>query len=83
MSHPFCQKLAENHELVWDDGVCAETVLDFDAQHISSGVGLAAWAGGLGFFASLLTFIKYAWVPDTCRAAVSAHANHFQICVEE
>ena len=46
-------RVHEEHELVWDDGVAAETALDFDASHISSGLGLAMWLGGFGFFAAV------------------------------
>eukprot|EP00617_Octactis_speculum_P004548 CAMPEP_0185774868 /NCGR_PEP_ID=MMETSP1174-20130828/80270_1 /TAXON_ID=35687 /ORGANISM="Dictyocha speculum, Strain CCMP1381" /LENGTH=155 /DNA_ID=CAMNT_0028462251 /DNA_START=42 /DNA_END=509 /DNA_ORIENTATION=+ len=53
---PFIRTLApqgslhEEHELVWDDGVAAETCIDFDAPHISSSEGFAWWIGGFLFF---------------------------------
>mmetsp|Transcript_82991 Transcript_82991/g.234410 ORF Transcript_82991/g.234410 Transcript_82991/m.234410 type:complete len:156 (+) Transcript_82991:59-526(+) len=48
--------LHEEHELIWDDGVAAETTLDFDAPHISKWEGLAWWFGGFGFFFGVYTF---------------------------
>ena len=48
-------RLTEEHELVWDDGVAAETCLDFDAAHADN--GLLWWFGGFGFFGALATFI--------------------------
>ena len=48
-------RLVEEHELVWDDGVAAETCLDFDAAHVDN--GLLQFMGGFGFFAALATFI--------------------------
>eukprot|EP00613_Pedinella_sp_CCMP2098_P012117 CAMPEP_0171648306 /NCGR_PEP_ID=MMETSP0990-20121206/36030_1 /TAXON_ID=483369 /ORGANISM="non described non described, Strain CCMP2098" /LENGTH=137 /DNA_ID=CAMNT_0012225809 /DNA_START=22 /DNA_END=435 /DNA_ORIENTATION=+ len=49
------QPLHEEHELIWDDGVAAETCLDFDAVHISSSEGLKWWIGGFAFFFSIFT----------------------------
>ena len=37
--------LHEEHELIWDDGVAAETCLDFDAPHIGKWEGLMWWLG--------------------------------------
>ena len=48
-------RLHEEHELIWDDGVAAETCLDFDAAHVDN--GLLQFMGGFGFFAALATFI--------------------------
>ena len=48
-------RLVEEHELVWDDGVAAETCLDFDAAHVDN--GLLWWLGGFGFFTGLATLI--------------------------
>tara|TARA_B110000971_G_C19838151_1_gene421286 strand:+ start:131 stop:526 length:396 start_codon:yes stop_codon:yes gene_type:complete len=47
------QKLPEDHELIWDDGVAPELTIDFDAQHVGKWEGLAWWLGGFGFFASV------------------------------
>ena len=41
--------------MIWDDGVAAETCLDFDAAHVDN--GLLQFMGGFGFFAALATFI--------------------------
>ena len=54
-------KLVEDHELVWDDGVAPELAIDFDAQHISKGEGLAWWLGGFGFFGIVMGI---AWLSD-------------------
>mmetsp|Transcript_10471 Transcript_10471/g.24337 ORF Transcript_10471/g.24337 Transcript_10471/m.24337 type:complete len:145 (+) Transcript_10471:44-478(+) len=47
------EPLHEEHELIWDDGVAAETALDFDAQHISKIEGLKMFLGGFAFFFTL------------------------------
>lgn len=57
-------RLVEEHELVWDDGVAAETCLDFDAAHVEN--GLAWWFGGFGFFAGLATLISF-YNPKGCN----------------
>ena len=60
---PFAQtkppsgRLVEEHELIWDDGVAAETALDFDAVHVTN--GLPWFAAGFGFFAGLATLISF------------------------
>lgn len=59
-------RLHEEHELVWDDGVAAETCIDFDATHVSSGVGLQWWFGGFGFFCTLATLISF-YSPKGCN----------------
>ena len=43
---PESEKLVEQFDAIWDDGVSPEVTLDFDCQHISSGEGLAMWLGG-------------------------------------
>eukprot|EP00804_Cyclotella_cryptica_P029104 CCRYP_005287-RA/>CCRYP_005287-RA protein AED:0.04 eAED:0.04 QI:135/1/1/1/1/1/2/203/111 len=53
LAFPESEKLVEQYDAIWDDGVAPEVTLDFDCQHISSGEGLAWWLGGLGFFATL------------------------------
>ncbi|EED93618.1 predicted protein [Thalassiosira pseudonana CCMP1335] len=55
---PESEKLVEQYDAIWDDGVAPEVTLDFDCQHISSGEGLAMWLGGLGFFATLYQVVK-------------------------
>ena len=40
---PESEKLVEQYDAIWDDGVAPEVTLDFDCQHISSGEGLAMW----------------------------------------
>ena len=37
------EKLVEQYDAIWDDGVAPEVTLDFDCQHISSAEGLAMW----------------------------------------
>ena len=41
------------------DGVAPELTIDFDAQHISKGEGLAWWLGGIGFFVGLYQLVKW------------------------
>lgn len=55
---PESEKLVEQFDAIWDDGVAPEVTLDFDCQHISSGEGLAMWVGGLGFFATMYQIVK-------------------------
>lgn len=71
---PIDFPLVEDHELVWNDGVAAETCLDFDAPHLSRWEGLAWWAGGLAFFASFLGF-NYLSDPESKRLAVQRINN--------
>eukprot|EP00579_Thalassiosira_antarctica_P002367 CAMPEP_0201872362 /NCGR_PEP_ID=MMETSP0902-20130614/5087_1 /ASSEMBLY_ACC=CAM_ASM_000551 /TAXON_ID=420261 /ORGANISM="Thalassiosira antarctica, Strain CCMP982" /LENGTH=140 /DNA_ID=CAMNT_0048398611 /DNA_START=49 /DNA_END=471 /DNA_ORIENTATION=- len=52
------EKLCEQYDAIWDDGVAPEMTLDFDCQHISSEEGLAMWLGGLGFFAGMYQLVK-------------------------
>ena len=47
------EKLVEQYDAIWDDGVAPEVTLDFDCQHISSAEGLAMW---------LVSTIKYFFV---------------------
>jgi len=60
----------EETELIWNDGVAPEVTVDFDAPEVSKLRGLASWLGGLGFFASLMLFMKYVWDPPSFRPAV-------------
>mmetsp|Transcript_17122 Transcript_17122/g.36925 ORF Transcript_17122/g.36925 Transcript_17122/m.36925 type:complete len:141 (+) Transcript_17122:84-506(+) len=55
---PESEKLVEQYDAIWDDGVAPEMTLDFDCQHISTAEGLAMWLGGLGFFATLYQVVK-------------------------
>ena len=52
------EKMVEQYDAIWDDGVAPEVTLDFDCQHISSGEGLAMWLGGLSFFAVTFQVVK-------------------------
>lgn len=52
------EKLVEQYDAIWDDGVAPEVTLDFDCAHISWTEGLAMWLGGLGFFATLYQVVK-------------------------
>ncbi|KAL7531422.1 hypothetical protein ACHAXR_004029 [Thalassiosira sp. AJA248-18] len=52
------EKMVEQYDAIWDDGVAPEVTLDFDCQHISSGEGLLMWLGGLGFFATMYQVVK-------------------------
>jgi len=52
------QKLIENNDAVWDDGVAPELALDFDCQHVSHSEAVFSWLAGLGGFAALYQFIK-------------------------
>ena len=46
---PESEKLVEQYDAIWDDGVAPEVTLDFDCQHISSGEGLAMWVVSYSF----------------------------------
>ena len=48
------KRLFEEHELIWDDGVAAETCLDFDCAHLPAWWTAPVWAGGLGFIACFI-----------------------------
>mmetsp|Transcript_51731 Transcript_51731/g.76682 ORF Transcript_51731/g.76682 Transcript_51731/m.76682 type:complete len:130 (+) Transcript_51731:36-425(+) len=50
-------KLVEEHDLIWDDGVAPELTIDFDCQHVSKTEGLAWFLGGLGFFSGLYNLV--------------------------
>mmetsp|Transcript_5755 Transcript_5755/g.12483 ORF Transcript_5755/g.12483 Transcript_5755/m.12483 type:complete len:159 (-) Transcript_5755:172-648(-) len=52
------EKLVENIDAVWNDGVAPELALDFDCQHVDSTEGLLWWLGGFGFFATVYNVIK-------------------------
>eukprot|EP00550_Attheya_septentrionalis_P002443 CAMPEP_0198283480 /NCGR_PEP_ID=MMETSP1449-20131203/3047_1 /TAXON_ID=420275 /ORGANISM="Attheya septentrionalis, Strain CCMP2084" /LENGTH=133 /DNA_ID=CAMNT_0043980089 /DNA_START=81 /DNA_END=482 /DNA_ORIENTATION=- len=71
------EKLVENHDCVWDDGVAPELALDFDCQHVSSTEGLAWWLGGFGFFIGVYQFIKYT-NPEGKNPAVNRNMNMVQ-----
>eukprot|EP00804_Cyclotella_cryptica_P008837 CCRYP_013073-RA/>CCRYP_013073-RA protein AED:0.03 eAED:0.03 QI:216/1/1/1/1/1/2/140/136 len=71
---PEYEKLVEQYDAIWDDGVAPEVTLDFDCQHISSGEGLAWWLGGLGFFATLFQVVK-ATNPEAKNPAVNRRMN--------
>ena len=47
-------RLHEEHELIWDDGVAAETCIDFDCAHLPAWWTLPTFFGGMGFFATFL-----------------------------
>ena len=71
---PESEKLVEQYDAIWDDGVAPEVTLDFDCQHISSGEGLAMWLGGLGFFATMYQVVK-ASNPQAKNPAVNRRMN--------
>lgn len=52
------EKLVENIDAVWDDGVAPEMCLDFDCQHVDSTEGLMWWLGGFTFFATVYQVVK-------------------------
>mmetsp|Transcript_8363 Transcript_8363/g.7924 ORF Transcript_8363/g.7924 Transcript_8363/m.7924 type:complete len:128 (+) Transcript_8363:115-498(+) len=57
--HPTpTQKLIENNDAVFDDGVSPELALDFDCQHVSRTEGLYSWLAGLSGFVALFQFVK-------------------------
>mmetsp|Transcript_4511 Transcript_4511/g.4278 ORF Transcript_4511/g.4278 Transcript_4511/m.4278 type:complete len:129 (-) Transcript_4511:256-642(-) len=68
------QKLVENHDAVWDDGVAPEVGLDFDCQHISKNEGIMWWLGGLGFFTGVFQLIKFS-DPEGKNPAVNRRMN--------
>ncbi|KAL7553489.1 hypothetical protein ACHAWF_016766 [Thalassiosira exigua] len=55
---PESEKMVEQYDAIWDDGVAPEVTLDFDCAHISSGEGLASWLGGLSLFVVLYNVVK-------------------------
>lgn len=68
------EKLVEEHDLVWDDGVAPELTIDFDAAHVSKSEGLAFWLGGLGFFVGLYQLVR--WIdPAAQNPAVNRSMN--------
>eukprot|EP00956_Cyclotella_meneghiniana_P027443 scaffold61435_cov42-Cyclotella_meneghiniana.AAC.3 len=71
---PESEKLVEQYDAIWDDGVAPEVTLDFDCQHISSGEGLAWWLGGLSFFFGLAQVVK-ASDPESKNPAVNRKMN--------
>ena len=73
------EKMVEQYDAIWDDGVAPEVTLDFDCQHISSGEGLAMWLGGLGFFAGLYQAVK-ATDPGAKNPAVNREMNRVGEC---
>ena len=72
------EKLPEQYDAIWDDGVAPEVTLDFDCQHIDSGTGFLMWLGGLGFFATVYQGIK-ATDPSSKNPAVFGHVSSFLI----
>ena len=68
------EKLPEQYDAIWDDGVAPEVTLDFDCQHIDSGTGFLMWLGGLGFFATVYQGIK-ATDPSSKNPAVNRKMN--------
>ena len=40
---PESEKMVEQADAIWDDGVAPEVTLDFDCQHVSSGEGLVRY----------------------------------------
>ena len=68
------EKLPEQMDAIWDDGVAPEVTLDFDAQHISSGEAAAMWLGGFGCFALLYQVVKFS-DPESKNPAVNREMN--------
>ena len=68
------EKLVENIDAVWDDGVAPELCLDFDCQHVDSTEGLMWWLGGFGFFATLYQVVK-ATKPEDKKPCVNRIHN--------
>mmetsp|Transcript_3510 Transcript_3510/g.4665 ORF Transcript_3510/g.4665 Transcript_3510/m.4665 type:complete len:127 (-) Transcript_3510:202-582(-) len=68
------QKLVENNDAVFDDGVAPELALDFDCQHVSKTEGVLSWLGGLGLFVGLYQFVKYT-DPQSKNPAVNRTMN--------
>ncbi len=71
---PESEKLVEQYDAIWDDGVAPEVTLDFDCQHISSGEGLAMWFGGFAFFVTMYQVVK-ASDPQAKNPAVNRRMN--------
>mmetsp|Transcript_4567 Transcript_4567/g.6812 ORF Transcript_4567/g.6812 Transcript_4567/m.6812 type:complete len:135 (+) Transcript_4567:101-505(+) len=59
--------LAEEAELLWDDGVAPELALDMDVQEFSRAKGIAWWLGGMGFFAAVGMYIYHIRDPASCK----------------
>jgi len=62
-------KLNNDHELIWDDRVAAETCLDLDALHISTGEAVKMWAGALLTLTGLYQLCKFI-NPSSYKVAV-------------
>jgi hypothetical protein len=58
---PESEKLVEQFDAIWDDGVAPEVTLDFDCQHISSGEGLVSI--GRNVFDVLPLLLKFSITP--------------------
>lgn len=63
------QKIPENAELVWNDGVAPELCIDFDAQHITRQDGLKRWLMGIAFFPIFMGVVALS-DPEGLRVAV-------------
>mmetsp|Transcript_14199 Transcript_14199/g.20279 ORF Transcript_14199/g.20279 Transcript_14199/m.20279 type:complete len:127 (+) Transcript_14199:48-428(+) len=68
------QKLIENNDAIFDDGVAPELALDFDCQHVDSTEGLLSWLGGIAFFTTVFQVIK-STDPESKNPAVNRRMN--------
>eukprot|EP00499_Haloplacidia_sp_CaronLabIsolate_P010309 CAMPEP_0196769108 /NCGR_PEP_ID=MMETSP1104-20130614/337_1 /TAXON_ID=33652 /ORGANISM="Cafeteria sp., Strain Caron Lab Isolate" /LENGTH=130 /DNA_ID=CAMNT_0042139193 /DNA_START=10 /DNA_END=402 /DNA_ORIENTATION=+ len=78
---PPQEKLDENFDLIWDDGVAPETALDFDAPNVSNAQVAAWWAGGLGFF-GLVALAVWLTNPEGQRPVVPREFPYNNLAVE-
>mmetsp|Transcript_19928 Transcript_19928/g.24621 ORF Transcript_19928/g.24621 Transcript_19928/m.24621 type:complete len:119 (-) Transcript_19928:249-605(-) len=58
------EKLVENHDAMWDDGVAPEVTIDFDAPHITTGQAAKIWLSAFGGFFTLYQFCKWVDPPS-------------------
>lgn len=66
--------MAENHDIIFDDGVAPEMALDFDCPHISSGEAMMTWLGALGGVALFYQLVK-STDPEGQNPAVNREFN--------
>lgn len=66
---PPKNRLHEDIELVWNDGVAPETFIDFEASHIGKYQALAHWLLAFSGLASIMGIVAL-YDPESMRQAV-------------
>jgi hypothetical protein len=66
----------ENHDCLFDDACAPELALDFDAQNVSTGEGIATWLlFFVGGFGGLFAAVKYLEDPPSHNPAASREVD--------